>query len=104
VENRGTGDIEDVPDYEKFTTTQKEFWDTCTSSFTFGQQSLPVDIAQYQPTKDEHIIEKLKTKIMKSVKAELLQVGGINQQQKICLIPVDEQENLLSAKPKESKD
>ena len=42
VDNRGEGDVEDVPDYEKFTAIQKEFWDTCTSSFIFEMQSFKV--------------------------------------------------------------
>jgi hypothetical protein len=36
VDNQGRGDAKEVPDYEKFTAIQKEFWDTCTSSFVFG--------------------------------------------------------------------
>jgi hypothetical protein len=30
VDSQGRRDTEDIPDYEKFTTIQKEFWDTCT--------------------------------------------------------------------------
>jgi hypothetical protein len=37
VENWGRGEIEDVLDYEKFTTTQKEIWESYSSSFIFGQ-------------------------------------------------------------------
>jgi hypothetical protein len=36
VDNQGRRDTKDVPDYEKFTAIQKEFWDNCTSSFLFG--------------------------------------------------------------------
>ena len=36
VDNQGQKDPEEVPEFEKFTTTQKELWDTCTSSFLFG--------------------------------------------------------------------
>jgi hypothetical protein len=53
VDNQGRGDAEEVPDYEKFTAIQKEFWDTCTSSFVFGMQSFKVDIAQCMIAKDE---------------------------------------------------
>jgi hypothetical protein len=45
----------------------------------FRQQAFPVDIAQCQPAKDEYIIRKLTAEIVKSVKAELLQMGDINQ-------------------------
>jgi hypothetical protein len=91
VDNQGRGDAEEVPDYEKFIslTIQKEFWDTCTSSFVFGMQSFKVDIAQCMIAKDEYIIRKMEAEIVKSVKAELLQMGDINQRQKICLTPVD---------------
>jgi hypothetical protein len=98
VDNRGCGDTKDNADYEKFTTIQKEFWDTCTSSFLFGMQSFKVDIAQCMTAKDEYIIRKMEAEIVKSVKAELLQMGDINQRQKICLTPVDAQGNLLRTK------
>jgi hypothetical protein len=32
VDNQGRRDTKDVPDYEKFTAIQKEFWDSCTST------------------------------------------------------------------------
>ena len=35
---------------------------------------------------------------MKSMKAELVQIGDINQQQRICIIPIDEHGNLLRTK------
>jgi hypothetical protein len=56
VDNQGRRDTEDVPDYEKFTTIQKEFWDTYTLFFLFGMQSFKVDIAQCMIAKDEYII------------------------------------------------
>jgi hypothetical protein len=79
VDNQGRGDAKEVPDYEKFTAIQKEFWDTCTSSFVFGMQSFKVDIAQCMIAKDEYIIWKMEAEIVKSMKAELLQMGDINQ-------------------------
>jgi hypothetical protein len=51
--------------------------------------------------KDEYIIRKLEGEIVKSLKAELVQMGDINQRQRICIIPVDEQGNLLRAKPRD---
>jgi hypothetical protein len=51
--------------------------------------------------KDEYIIRKMEAEIVKSMKAELLQMGDINQYQKICLTPVDAQGNLLRTKPKD---
>jgi hypothetical protein len=97
VDNQGRGDAEEVPEYEKFTAAQKEFWDTCTSSFLFGMQTFSVHISQCETTKDEYIIRKMEIEIVKSVKAELLQMGDINQWQKICLTPINEQRWLLLA-------
>ena len=37
---------------------------------------------------------------MKSMKAALVQMGDINQRQRICIIPIDEHGNLLRAKPR----
>jgi hypothetical protein len=42
-------------------------------------QIFKVDIVQCMIAKDEYIIHKMEAEIMKSVKAELLQMGGINQ-------------------------
>jgi hypothetical protein len=44
---------------------------------------------------------EMESEIVKIVKAELLQMGDINQCQKICLTPVDAQGNLLRTKPKD---
>jgi hypothetical protein len=51
--------------------------------------------------KDEYTIQKMEAEIVKSMKAELLQKGDINQWQKICLTSVDAQRNLLRTKPKD---
>jgi hypothetical protein len=67
----------------------------------FGMQSFKVDIAQCMIAKDKYIIRKMEAEIVKSVKAELLQMGDINQRQKICLTPVDAQGNLLRTKLKD---
>jgi hypothetical protein len=70
-------------------------------SFFFGMQSFKVDIAQCMIAKDEYIIQKMELEIVKSVKAELLQMGDINQRLKIYLTSVDVQGNLLRIKPKD---
>jgi hypothetical protein len=72
IELRGRGEVEDVLDYEKFKTTQKEFWESCSSSFIFGQQAYSVNIAEYQVATDKYIIRKLEGEIVKSVKVELV--------------------------------
>jgi hypothetical protein len=64
-------------------------------------QTFPVHISQYEIAKDEYIIRKIESEIVKSVKAELLQMGDINQRQKICLTPIDEHRRLLQTKPKD---
>jgi hypothetical protein len=78
VDTQGQRDAEEVLEFEKFTAAQKEFRDTCTSSFLFGMQTLPVHISQCENTKDEYIIRKIESEIVKSVKVELLQMGDIN--------------------------
>jgi hypothetical protein len=101
VDNQGRRDAEEVLEYEKFTAARKEFWDTCTSSFLFGMQTFSMHISQCEIAKDEYIIQKMETEIVKSVKAELLQMGDINQRQKICLTPIDEHRRLLQTKLKD---
>jgi hypothetical protein len=64
-------------------------------------QSFKVDIAQCMIAKDEYIIQKMELEIVKSVKAELLQMGDINQRLKIYLTSVDVQGNLLRIKTKD---
>jgi hypothetical protein len=78
VDTQGRKDAEEVPEFEKFIAAQKEFWDTCTSSFLFGMQAFSVHISQCEIAKDEYIIRKMETEIVKSVKAELLHMGDIN--------------------------
>jgi hypothetical protein len=101
VDTQGRRDAEEVPEFKKFTAAQKEFWDTCTSSFLFKMNSFSVHISQCEIAKDEYIIRKMESEIVKSVKAELLQMGDINQRQKICLTPTDEHRRLLQTKPKD---
>ena len=66
---------EAIPDFEKFATVQDEFWKQCEACYIFGQQTYEVDIAQCVLVKEEYIIQKLQPKIVKSVKAELIQIG-----------------------------
>jgi hypothetical protein len=60
-----------------------------------------MDIVQCMIAKDEYITRKMEAEIVKNVKVEFLQMGDINQRQKICLTPVDAQGNLLRTKPKD---
>jgi hypothetical protein len=39
VDNQGRRDAEEVLEFKKFTAAQKEFWDTCISSFLFMMQT-----------------------------------------------------------------
>ena len=80
---------------------QKELWESCSSSFIFWQQPYSVDIAQSQLARDEYINRKLEREIVKSMKAELMQMKDINQRQRICITPVDEHGNLLKTKPRD---
>ena len=50
--------------------------------------------------RDEYVIWKLEPKIVKSVKAELVQLGDEKMRQKVCLTPIDRDSKLLQEKPK----
>ena len=60
-----------------------------------------VDIAQCQVARDEYIIRKLEGEIVKSVKNKLVQMGDINQLQRIYITLVDEHTNFLRAKSRD---
>ena len=64
-------------------------------------QTFLVYISQCEIAHDEYIIRKLESEIVKSVKAELVQMGDINQRQKICLTPINKHWRLLQSKPKD---
>ena len=90
VDTQRQGDAEEVLEFEKFTVALKEFWNTWTSFFLFGMQTFLVHILQCEIANDEYKIRKMESEIVKSVKAELVQMGNINQWQKICLTSIDE--------------
>ena len=89
-----------MPDYEKFAKVQTDFWKECEDCYIFGQQSFQVDIAQCVPARDQYVIRKLQPEIVKSVKAELVQLGDKKMRQKVCLIPIDRDSKLLRERPR----
>ena len=93
-----------IPDFEKFAKAQDEFWKECKGCYLFGQQAFKVDIAQCVLARDEYIIRKLQTEIVKSVKAELVQIGDEKMRQKVCLTPIDKEGKLLKEKPRSWND
>ena len=67
----------------------------------FGQQTFgQVDIAQCVLARDEYVIQKMQPEIVKSVKAELVQLGEEKMRQKVCLTPIDRDSKLLREKPR----
>ena len=64
-----------IPNFEKFAKAHNKFWKECEGCYIFGQQTFEVDIAQCVLARDEYIIQKLQIEIVKSVKAELVQMG-----------------------------
>ena len=52
------------------------------------------------PARDEYVIRKLQPEIVKSVKAELVQLGDEKMRQKVCLTPIDRDSKLLREKPR----
>ena len=91
-----------MPDYEKFAKVQTDFWKECEDCYIFGQQTFQVDIAQCVPARDEYVIRKLQSEIVKSVKAELVQLGDEKMRQKVCLIPIERDSKLLQEKSRSS--
>ena len=100
VDRRAGKSIESVPDYEKFAKVQTDFWKEYEDCYIFGQQTFQVDIAQCVPARDEYVIRKLQPEIVKSVKAELVQLGNEKMRQKVCLTPIDRDSKLLREKPR----
>ena len=89
-----------IPDFEKFAKAHDDFWKECEGCYIFGQQTFEVDIAQCVLARDEYIIRKLQIEIVKSVKAELVQMSDEKMRQKVCLTPIDKDGKLLKEKPK----
>ena len=89
-----------MPDYEKFAKVQTNFWKKCENCSIFGQQTFQVDIAQCMPARDQYIIRKLQPKIVKSVKAEHVQLGNEKMRQNVYLTPIDRDSRLLREKPR----
>ena len=56
MDTQGQDDAKDVPEFEKFTAAQKEFWDTCTLSSLFAMQTFSAHISQHEIAHDEYII------------------------------------------------
>jgi hypothetical protein len=91
--------VDTTSDYERHAETHAQFWESCGDCFCFGQATFEVNINQCILARDEYIIRKLEGDIVKSVMAELVQLGDVNQRQKVCLTPIDPQGRLLRAKP-----
>ena len=100
VDRRAGKSTESVLDYEKFAKVQRDFWKECEDCYIFDQQTFQVDIAQCVPARDGYVIRKLQPEIVKSVKAELVQLGDEKMQQKVCLTPIDRDSKLLREKPR----
>ena len=100
VDRRAGKSVEPIPNYEKFTKVQTEFWKECEGCYIFGQQTFQVDIAQCVPARNEYVIRKLQSEIVKSVKVELVQLGNEKMRQKVCLTRIDRDSKLLREKPK----
>ena len=50
--------------------------------------------------RDKYVSWKLQPEIVKSFKAELVQLGDEKIRQKICLMPIDRESKLLQEKPR----
>ena len=79
---------------------QTNFWKECEYCYIFGQQTFQVNIAQCVLAKDKYVIRKLQPEIVKSVKAELVQLGNKKMWQMACLTLIDRDSKLLREKPR----
>ena len=59
-----------------------------------------MNVKQCHIARDEYIVRDLERDIVKFVKEELVRMGDINQRQKVCLMPVKDDMELLPQKPK----
>ena len=87
VDRRARKSAEPIPDYKKFAKVQTDFWKEYEGCYIFGQV--------YVPARDKYVIRKLQPKIVKSVKAELVQLGDEKMRQKVCLTLIDRESKLL---------
>jgi hypothetical protein len=88
-----------MEEYEKFALLQRNFWAEHESCFLFESETVKVNINQCLRARDEYIIRTLQRDIVDTVKKELVQMIDVKQRQKVCLTPVDENNNLLKTKP-----
>ena len=58
-----------------------------------------VHIKQCIPANENFIIRTLQRDILDAVKNELVQLGDVNQRQKVCLTPIDSNNKLLKKRP-----
>ena len=75
-----------VEDNEKFAKIQEDFWRECFGCYLFGMATYEVDIAQCILGRDEYIIRKLQPEIVKSVKAELIQIGDTQKDVEVDIV------------------
>lgn len=96
---RGKSLSVEISEIQRITKEQTDFWNTHSGCYIFGQQTYSVDINQCLIARDEYIIRTLEDKMLDIIMKALVQLGDINQRQKICLTPVDEEGNLLKTCP-----
>ena len=88
-----------MEEYEMFAEIQSKFWEKYRDCFLYDPLCKTVKISQCILAKDEYVIRKLERVIVESVKKELVQLGDIKQRQKVCLTPVDANNELLKERP-----
>ena len=97
-----TGTSRSVPpaeNFEKFTKIQREFWQNHKAYFLFETEATRVHINQCIIAREDFIIQMLQRSLVKDMKNTLVQIGDVKQLQKVCLMPVDENNRLLKESP-----
>lgn len=85
-------------DFQKITKEQRQFWEECGQCFPFNS-TFSVTIEQCVQAKAQFVIRGLEEGIVRSTMDFLVKLGEVNQRQKICICPVDEDGEPLIRKP-----
>ncbi|CAA9568172.1 hypothetical protein AVDCRST_MAG81-1288 [uncultured Synechococcales cyanobacterium] len=85
-------------DFQKITESQRQFWAECRGCFPF-ESSYSVRINQCIVAKAQYVIRGMEEGIVRNAMDFLVQLGEINQRQKICICPVDKDGEPIKRKP-----
>ena len=86
-------------DFQLITESQRLFWEECKGCFPFESTSHSLRIEQCVVAKAQFVIRGMEEGIVKNSMDFLVQLGEINQRQKICVCPIDKHGEPIKRKP-----